>query len=175
MESQQGQAIFDTKHVAEHFEIHSSTVRKYCDYLEKAGYSFHKNEYGHRGFFDDDLIALRKLIQYKDTMTLEQASKTVVAWKKGNSIAGVATEKKRYSTEYSELLEEFRDFKENQIELNRELIDQIKKQQEYIENLLEERDQRLVIALKESMAAQKLIAVSSQESKKWWEFWKRKD
>lgn len=39
-----GQAIYDTKHIAKLFEIHNSTVRKYCDFLEKAGHVFHKNE-----------------------------------------------------------------------------------------------------------------------------------
>lgn len=168
---QERQAIYDTKDVASHFNIHSSTVRKYCDYLEKAGYTFHKNEHGHRGFFDDDLLALRKLIEHKDAMTLEQASKSVVAWKNGSNIARVATEEKRYSTQYSELLNEFKSFKEQQQSFNQELIQQLNKQQEYINNKLEERDKTLMIALKESMETQKLLASSKQKS--WWKFWEK--
>ncbi|MED1046120.1 hypothetical protein P4T54_16845 [Bacillus mycoides] len=33
--------------------------------LEEQGYHFHKNEHGHRGFMDNDVITLRKLIEIK--------------------------------------------------------------------------------------------------------------
>jgi DNA-binding transcriptional MerR regulator len=165
----QSQIIYDTKDVAAHFNIHSSTVRKYCDILEKSGYDFHKNEHGHRGFFDSDLLALQKLIDLKDAMTLEQASKSVVAWKTGNDIALRTTDEKQYSTQYSELLNEFRSFQEQQNAFNKELIEQLKKQNEYINNKLEERDKNLMIAMRETMETQKQIA--SSKTKTWWKFW----
>lgn len=171
MDSLQHQTIYETKDVAERFNIHSSTVRKYCDYLERAGYTFHKNEHGHRGFFDDDLIAFKKLMEYKDTMVLEQASRSVVAWKKGNDVALRATDEKRYSRQYSELLEEFQSFKEQQENFNQELLNLLKQQQEYMDNHLKERDQNLMVALKESLETQRQLASSKQ--KKWWKFWKR--
>ncbi|MDC3422861.1 DNA-binding protein, partial [Aquibacillus koreensis] len=83
----ENKVVYDTKQVAELLDVASSTVRKYCDYLEKSGYDFHKNEHGHRGFFDHDVIVFRKLIEYKRAMSLEKATNAVMAWEKGNDIA----------------------------------------------------------------------------------------
>ncbi|WP_345655990.1 DUF3967 domain-containing protein, partial [Streptomyces tremellae] len=141
-----------------------------CSHFERAGYTFHKNEHGHRGFFDDDLIAFKKLMEYKDTMVLEQALRSVVVWKKGNDVALRATDEKRYSRQYNELLEEFQSFKEQQENFNQELLNLLKQQQEYMDNHLKERDQNLMVALKESLETQRQLASSKQ--KKWWEFWK---
>src|SRR5690606_16647978 len=167
------QAIYNTKDVAKLFDIHPSTVRKYCDFLEKEGYFFHKNDFGHRGFFDDDLIALRKLIELKDAMTLEQATKSVIAWKNDSDVVGVATEKEQYIGRYSELLEEFKAFKEEQNAFNQELLKQLNSEREYIKTVLEERDKNLMIAMREPLETQKQLASSSEQPKKrWWEFWK---
>ncbi|WP_404452047.1 DUF3967 domain-containing protein [Virgibacillus necropolis] len=165
------QTIYDTKNIAELFQIHASTVRKYCDFLEKEGYQFHKNEYGHRGFFDDDVIVLRKLIDFKGTMALEKATKSVIAWKNGDDVSGVAIGKKQYSTEYSNLLDEFKTFQKQQHAFNQELLEQLKKQQGYIDTRLEERDQNLMIAMSQSLETQKQLAATKQ--KKWWKFWKQ--
>lgn len=164
------QTIYDTKNIAELFQIHASTVRKYCDFLEKDGYQFHKNQYGHRGFFDDDVIVLRKLIDYKGTMALEKATKSVIAWKNGNDISGVAIDKKQYSTEYSNLLNEFKAFQEEQRAFNQELVEQLKNQQHYMDTRLEERDQNLMNAMKQNLETKKQLAATKQ--KKWWQFWK---
>ncbi|MGJ9460693.1 DUF3967 domain-containing protein [Oceanobacillus sp. CF4.6] len=166
------QVIHDTKDVAAHFKIHTSTVRKYCDFLEKAGYSFHKNEYGHRGFFDEDLMVLRKLIELKRTMALEEASKSAIAWKNGSDVSDGATPKEQYIVRYSDLLEEFKDFKKEQESFNRELLTQLKSQQDYMNSRLEERDQNLMNALNQSLETQKQLASTSTQQKKWWKFWK---
>lgn len=167
------QAIYNTKDVAKLFDIHPSTVRKYCDFLEKEGYSFHKNEYGHRGFFDDDLVALRKLIELKDAMTLEHATKSVVAWKNDAVVSGGATDKMQYSAQYSDLSREFKTFKEEQLAFNQELIKQLKSEREYIQTKLEERDRNLMIAMRETLETQKQLAISNEQPKKrWWQFWK---
>ena len=51
----------------------------------KIGSEFLKNEQGHRAFFDQDIIGLRKMMRLKNEadMTLEEAAKSVVAWKNG--------------------------------------------------------------------------------------------
>lgn len=48
--------------------------------LEEHGYHFHKNEHGHRGFMDNDVITLRKLIEIKShpDMTLKQACEAIM-------------------------------------------------------------------------------------------------
>lgn len=163
-----GQAIYDTKYIAKFFQISTSTVRKYCDFLEKAGYTFHKNEYGHRGFFDDDIIVIRKLIDYKRNMTLEQATKSVVAWKNGNDIAHPTTSIKQYSTQHSDLLlKEFQSFQEQQMEFNKKMIERMEKTERH----QAERDKNLMLAINQLLETKKELASTSKQ-KKWWEFWR---
>jgi len=54
---------------------------------------------------------------------------------------------------------------EKQEQFNAELLQQLKKQQKYIDERLEERDKNLIIALRE-------IAMTKEPKKKWWHFWK---
>lgn len=68
------------------------------------------------------------------------------------------------------MTEEFKAFREQQQVFNQELLEQLKKQQEYINSSLKERDKNLMIAMKESLETQKLLAAASQ--KKWWQLWK---
>ena len=171
-ETKRIQAVFGSNDVADVLQVQESTLRKYCLLLEKSGYEFLKNEHGHRAFFDDDVIVLRKMIALKNDadMTLEEAVKSVVAWKKGSDITVRDTEEMRYVARYNDLLGEFNTFKEQQMEFNRELIEEIRNQQQYIETRLEERDRLLMQSIRESMEVRKEIAAASE--KKWWRFWK---
>lgn len=174
--TQQLQAVYNSSDVAVTLKIQESTLRKYCLILEKSGYEFLKNENGHRAFFDADSIVLKKFIELKNgsDMTLEQAAKSVVAWKKGTDITERDTEDSRYIARYNDLLEDFKDFKENQENFNKELLNQLQKQQEYISDKLEERDQKLMLTLKETMETKRQLAITSAEvsKKRWWKFWK---
>lgn len=171
-ETQSHQAIYNSSDIADLLKIQESTLRKYCLILEKQSYEILKNEHGHRAFFDDDIIVLRKFMDLKSKtdMTLEEAAKSVVAWKDGNDITDLDTNESRYVTRYNDLVEEFKSFKEEQMSFNKELIGEIQKQHEYINERLEKRDRTLMLALKESQEAKKEIAAAKE--KKWWQFWK---
>ncbi|MGQ3381504.1 MerR family transcriptional regulator [Priestia endophytica] len=67
--------VYSAKEVSVLLGIQNTTVRKYSQLLEKAGYHIHKNELGHRGFFDKDVIVLRKIIELtkRPDMSLENA------------------------------------------------------------------------------------------------------
>ena len=166
------QAVYGSGDVADVLQIQESTLRKYCLLLEKAGYEFLKNEVGHRAFFDDDVIVLRKMIGLKNDadMTLEEAVKSVVAWKNGSDITVRDTEEMRYVARYNDLMEEFKTFQQQQMEFNRELIEEIRNQKQYIETRLEERDSLLMQSIRDSLEVRKEIAAASE--KKWWRFWK---
>ncbi len=71
--------------MAEQLGIQSSTLRKYADLLEKEGYTFIKNERGHRKYRESDVMVFRKVINLKSEtdMTLENATKQIVSWKQG--------------------------------------------------------------------------------------------
>lgn len=167
----QVQAVYGSSNIADILHVQESTVRKYCLLLEKSGYEFLKNEQGHRAFFDHDLIVLKKMMSLKSgaDMTLEEAVKSVIAWKNRSDIAVGDTEEIRYIKHYNDLAEEFKTFQEQQMNFNKELIQEIRNQQEYIEQRLEQRDRLLIQSLRETLEVRKEIATAE---KKWWQFWK---
>lgn len=65
---------------------------------------------------------------------------------------------------------EFEEFKQQQQEFNKQLLKQLQEQQNYINNSIESRDQKLMQALNEIRETKKQIATT--EEKRWWEFWK---
>ena len=139
--------------------------------MTAGGMFFLKKEQGHRAFFDNDVIVLRKMIDLKnDTdMTLEEAVKSVMAWSRGSDIAVRDTEEKQYIARYNDLLHEFKSFQEQQMNFNKELIQEVRSQREYIENRLEQRDQLLMQSIRESLEVRKEIAAT--QKKQWWKFW----
>ena len=170
-ETKQIQAVYGSSDIADVLQIQESTLRKYCLLLEKSGYEFLKNEQGHRAFFDNDIIVLRKMISLKNNadMTLEEAVKSVIAWKNGNDITVGDTEEKHYIARYNDLLNEFKTFQEQQLNFNKELLQEIRSQREYIENRLEERDRLLIESMRETLEVRKEIAAT--QKKNWWKFW----
>ncbi|MED1042501.1 DUF3967 domain-containing protein [Bacillus mycoides] len=154
--------------VAEQLGIQSSTLRKYADVLEKEGYTFLKNDRGHRKYRESDVIVFRKLITLKsDTdMTLESATKQVVAWHQGIEVLPLESyEIERY---------EDADFNATVLqEMIQEQSKIIKKQNEVLHELtkrLVERDQQstqreteLLSAIQALREDQKLIAMNSSE------------
>ena len=102
-------------------------------------------------------------------MTLVEAVKSVVAWKNGSDIAVGDTEEMRYIELYHDLAEEFKMFQEQQMNFHKELIQEIRNQQEYIEQRLEQRDRLLIQSLRETLEVRKEIVTAK---KKWWQFWK---
>ncbi|MEW9501703.1 hypothetical protein [Jeotgalibacillus marinus] len=48
--------------------------------MEKAGYSFHKNEFGHRGYLERDIIVMNRIKEASknSNISLEDAVKVVV-------------------------------------------------------------------------------------------------
>ena len=173
------QSIYNSGDMAMLLNIQESTLRKYCIMLEEAGYKFHKNELGHRGFLHNDVIALKRLVEIKKhpDMTVKQACNAVVALVQESTVTNHdttdITTQERHNERYNELLNEFKEFKIQQEQFNKELLSQLQKQQEYIQNSLLERDKNLMQAIRETQETQKLIAAAKEEKlmKKWWKFW----
>ena len=64
------------------------------------------------------------------------------------------------------ILREFRDFKEQQMAFNRELLQQLQKQQQYIQESLERRDKTLMETVREMQETKRLTA-AAEEKKSW--------
>ncbi|MED4008915.1 DUF3967 domain-containing protein [Priestia aryabhattai] len=171
------QKVYTAREVATLLAIQNTTVRKYSQLLEKEGYHIHKNELGHRGFFDKDVMVLRKireLVKHPD-MSLYQAINAVISTVGEDDVSDRDTEELvtyQGTQRYEQLLKQFEDFKEEQMKFNQELLKQIQQRDEYISKKLENRDRELLDAVKGMQETQKLIAASEEKKKKWWEFWK---
>lgn len=62
-----------------------------------------------------------------------------------------------------------------QEKFNNELLEQVRKQQKYIDERLSKRDEALIKAMNEMMETKKQIAAAEQEEskKKWWRLWRK--
>ena len=171
--------IYDTAMVSKVLGVQESTIRKYCSLLQKHHYEFNKNKVGHRIFYKKDIEILKKIIDLKNSgaLTLNEAVRTILELDPEN-IDDISAVESVSKPDYHKLLEEFKIFKQDQMEFNQKLFEQLQQQQEYIKNSIEDRDQKLMFALKESMearrqlAAAEAVAIEENKKKSWWKFWK---
>lgn len=145
METEDEQAIHNSREAAALLSIKESTLRKYALLLEEAGYKFHKNEFGHRRYFEKDVVALKKLLEIKEfpEMTLKQSATAVMSWMKGDDLSegkiyGNMTSNNRYNAGYNELYREIQEFKKSHETYNQTLIKRIEEQEQLLMQALKE-------------------------------------
>ncbi|EEM44629.1 DUF3967 domain-containing protein [Bacillus cereus] len=160
--------FYSPSDVARQLGIQSSTLRKYADVLEKEGYTFMKNERGHRKYRDSDVMVFRKVINLKnDTdITLENATKQIVSWHQGIEVLSIERhEVERYeehnfnATTLQIMVQEQKEVVEKQNymlqELNKCLVEQ---NQRFVQRELE-----LLNVIQSIQDSQKLIATNFSE------------
>lgn len=159
-----GETIYSNSDLAKLLGIQDSTLRKYCLVLEEAGYTFHKNENGYRGFFEKDVIVLQRLIEIKKApdITLKRAARAVISTVDSQNVTGVVPDVITDKTPYNErndlaILEGLLAFQKRQEEFNQALLER-----------LDQRDQNLMKVLREIQDVKKELATSKK--KKWWFF-----
>lgn len=168
------QSIYVSKDVAVMLKIQESTLRKYCIMLEEHGYHFHKNEHGHRGFMDNDVITLRKLIEIKShpDMTLKQACNAIMTWVKEKDMSQVDTNVITESEQHDERYNELKEMIQQQNEMLKQMAMKMDEQQRYIDERLERRDQQLMSAIREIQEEKRaLLETAATNKKPWWRFW----
>lgn len=83
--------------------IDSSTLRKYATLLEGHEYHVHRNNRGHRIYFDKDVHTLHKLMEFikQEGMTIERSVEAVIAWVSEEYKTGIVTEESllQYTTD----------------------------------------------------------------------------
>ncbi|PFD96783.1 DNA-binding protein [Bacillus cereus] len=160
--------LYSPGEVAEQLGIQSSTLRKYADVLEKEGYTFIKNERGHRKYRESDVMVFRKVINLKnDTdMTLENATKQIVSWHQGVEILPLERhEIERYeepdfnATTLQTMLQDQNGVIEKQNELLQELSKRLIEQ----DQRFAQRESELLSAIQTIQESQVLIATNSSE------------
>ena len=175
--------VYDTAMVSNILGVQESTLRKYCALMQKHSYEFHKNSVGHRIFYKKDVEIIRKIVDLKNSssLTLNQSVKTILESEIEDieGINDVADIDSITKPDYNKLLQAFTAFKDDQQQFNKQLIDQLLKQQDYIKNSIDERDKKLMLAIKESMEVRRQIASAELEKENtrkpkssWWQFWK---
>ena len=70
--------LYVSKDVANMLNIANTTVRKYCDELEKNGYEMKRNTHGHRVFVDQDIKILETVLKLKSEMKISEACQYVL-------------------------------------------------------------------------------------------------
>ena len=161
--------MYDTEMVSKVLGVQSSTIRKYCALMQKYGYEFNKNSVGHRVFYTKDISIIKEIVELKNSssLTLTDAVRTIL----NSDIADITDIESMPSLSYEKLLKEFEEFKNQQMEFNKKLLEQLEKQEDYIKNSINERDLKLIAAIKESIETRKQIA--EERRKSWWQFWRR--
>lgn len=73
--------LYWTREVAELLDMKEVTVRKYARLLEKYDYDFQRNEQDQRGFFERDVMIMKRIQALSKTkgVTLEDAVKVVIS------------------------------------------------------------------------------------------------
>ncbi|TPG65779.1 DUF3967 domain-containing protein (plasmid) [Brevibacillus laterosporus] len=165
--------------VAELLGISTSALRKWSLRLEGQGYCIIRDENDRRAYRERDLIAFRTMKDFLDKkMSMENASKAVYTMYSSqlgtDEVQTSVLHTNRGSNErLLEIENKFIEYMEQQKAFNQALLDQLQKRDEYIENALKLRDERLMQSLNEIMETKKLIAVAQEQpKKKWYQFWK---
>lgn len=160
--------LYSPSDVAEQLGIQSSTLRKYADVLEKEGYTFIKNERGHRKYRESDLMVFRKVITLKDdtNMTLENATKQIISWYQGVEVLPLERhEIERYeepdfnATTLQTMIEDQKVVIEKQNDLLQELTKRLVEQ----DQRFTQRESELISVIGTLRESQSLIAMNISE------------
>lgn len=164
--------------IEKQLKIPNATIRRY---IRNHGHHLNIRKKGKSYFIASDSIStfleIRK--QYDEGKSLEEVEATLV--QKGNPVTITVTAgDKQMTVNVGEALQDMKKAMHEQNKLIESLIDQMKKQQEYIDTRLKERDSMLMVAIRENQESRKQVAVTGNENentspvkdKKWYEFWK---
>lgn len=123
------------------------------------------------------ILEIRK--QYDDGKNQEQVEEAFI--KKGTPVMiDVIADDEQMTVNIGEALQDMKKVMHEQNEIIFSLVEQVKKQQEYIDKKLEERDSMLMAAIRENQEKKKQIAAADYEKekteiindKKWYQIWK---
>ena len=158
-------------------DIKESTLRKYAGILKNVGYEFHVNDKGQRGYFDKDVVVLRRFLEVKASsdMTLNQAANAVISWVEQSDMSLRVIRESEIEKRYSSDINELKETIEKQNELLQALMQKMDRQQEYIDQSLEERDKKLMESIRISQETKQLLIESeaAKDEERTKSFWYR--
>ncbi|OLR23691.1 MerR family transcriptional regulator [Bacillus cereus] len=155
------QNVYWTREVAELLGVKDGTIRKYARLLEERGYNFHRNDHDQRGFFDKDVMILKKIqeLSKNKSMTLDDAANIIISMHSNNNLTPItppATDENMHNiTRYEHIMEAFQTLTQENNELKK-ILGTISSEILEQRQLLEEQSQKieqLHTELKESKQA----------------------
>ncbi|MDK8747563.1 DUF3967 domain-containing protein [Streptococcus agalactiae] len=167
---------YSPKEISLVLDIGDSTLRKWCLALEKNGYGFIRNDKKSRVFIESDIVVLKhfQFVVKEHNMQLDNAAKLVTgrfgkgAFEVGTGVV-LAEQEQEIARPDSEILNTLLEHIRTQEEFNRELVQRLEQQQKYIDERLEQRDQKLMESLRDNQEVKKTllqIAADQEERKK---------
>ncbi|MEI2357432.1 DUF3967 domain-containing protein [Mesobacillus zeae] len=171
---------YSPKEISITLDIGDSTLRKWCIALEKSGYQFIRNDHNSRVFVEGDLIVLRHFqnLVKQHNMMLDNAANLVVdrfgkrAFEVGTGVvpAGNQEEQRDLTRSKEEVITQLLEHIKRQDEFNKELIARLDQQQKYIDERLEkmdnrysERDSLLLQSIRETQETKQLLLEAKEE------------
>ena len=185
---------YGTKDIANMVDIAESTVRKYAQVLEKAGYRFIKNENGFRIYTDNDVFVFNEVknLSKKNAMPVERIAKMIVfnqkqkirdeaesdTLEKIQSNQQESSDIAQYDNRFNKLMDQLD--KLNMIEdivkelqeikeVNRQLTERVQEQEKFIKESLEKRDRQLMESLNHALEFRQArieAAIAEKETQK---------
>lgn len=151
---------YSSKDIARLLLVEPVTVRKYSQMLEERGYEFERDKKGWRVYTEQDLKAFKYITTRPEIFTLEKVMDDIANMYHSN--LSISPSDITLQVDENPLLI----FMKSQQEFNQKILERLEAQ----EKRQAERDQNLLIALRESQEVKKQIA--SAQEKKWWKFWR---
>ncbi|HFU7090014.1 TPA: DUF3967 domain-containing protein [Bacillus cereus] len=178
-------------------DIKESTLRKYVDVLQREGYEIRKDKRGRREYTRYDVMVLEKLVEVSqhDGMTLEKAAKLIVQRIQQSKPTNIEPEtesraeenkvipmgiQEQLQQQYSVMMEKITEEQQrNLLEMEQRLSEKIDRRNERMVEIAKTRDELLLKTFREIQETKRLmkeykeeIAVTKEEKRAWWEFWK---
>ncbi len=159
-------------------KIPNATIRRY---LRNHGHHLNVRKKGKSYLIDSESIPtiLEIREQYDAGKSHEQVEETLT--QKGKPmIITVTADDKQMTVNVGEALQDMKLAMHEQSNVIQSLVEQIQSQQKYIDTKLEERDRKLMAALRENQESRNQVAVTDykkekmnpDKDKKWYQFWK---
>ena len=73
--------LVTAKEASDMLGVPNPTLRKYAQLIEEQGKIFHRNKQGHRGFFHEDIVLIRRIMELANTpkVSIDQAIKSLLS------------------------------------------------------------------------------------------------
>ena len=154
--------VYSPAEVARQLKIRPATLRKYAIMLEEAGYKINRNSQNHRYFTDKDIVTLQRVIAGRNSgITLDESINNVVSIYKHNTYTNDTHNAIESVEQQSELMELIH--KQNELiqELTKQLDErdnEIMKRLDQQEQRINERDKQLMNTMNKMLESNKRLA-----------------